>query len=334
MSMTPLEKILDKFNNGELDAIEYFGGYDQFFNLLKKKGLFSYIDPINGSESQYWQNRFMLWLLENDKEKFNLWVEKLLDDVEFDESGKPFLILSDRGELSNLFCGSRNSMDPKTIESILSDDGDFDGGYWDTTDNVYRDVIEELNDDNIKILYSRIVKELKDQDIPTDTDYLESLTEDQDDSDVIRINENNIEGIVDDEETMMFLLNNYLDEIKSDLYSIHSTAYNDAYQSEVYDEIWSKLETFFEGTGEWITKPHPYKKNVNIQLFKVPIVNFESNIKDFLVDNLKYTDTLENNGNYIRVLVENGDCLRAWAPDYPDSRKIDQNINLLFSDYF
>jgi hypothetical protein len=35
----------------------------------------------------------------------------------------------------------------------------------------------------------------------------------------------------------------------------------------------------------------------------------------------------------LEILKEDWECLKAWAPDYPDSRKVDKNINSYFSDY-
>ena len=332
--MNSLEKYIERFNEGNLDIRTYFGDYKNFFNLLKKKDLLSYIDPISGSESEIWQNEFMLWLLESDKNKFNYWVGKMLSDVEFDENGNPYLILSDRGRLSSLFCPSRNSIDPKTIEQILSGDYDYFDRHWDTTDDVHRDVIEELNSKNLRILYDHIIYESNNLEISPDTETLEIIAQEQGHPEYVRIDNSNIEKIVDDEETMKFLFREYLSDVQSNLYSLHSQSYNDAYESELFDEIWNELSTFFEGKGESVLRPHPYKKDTDVEYFKIPIVNFYSNLKDFLQENLKYTNTLYYYGDYIAILNETFSCLTVHAPDYPSYRKIDQNINKYFSDYF
>jgi hypothetical protein len=145
----------------------------------------------------------------------------------------------------------------------------------------------------------------------------------------------NVKRIIDDEETMKELLDNQLSDLKSELYSIHGSAYNSAYESEVWDEIWSELETYFEGDGEWITKPHPYKQNTQIQYFKIPIRNFETDVNDYLYNNKGYgnSGTLEYHGSYLEIMREDRDCLSAQAPDYPDSRRVDKNINEFFKEY-
>lgn len=333
--MPTLEKIIERFNDGDFDPVDYFGGFEQFFNLLKKKDLFSELDPIDGNGSQSWQNRYMLWLLDNDKEKFYYWITKILSDVEVDESGKVFLVNKNTEDLSSLFCeGYRgNSISVSTIEKILSGDGDILDYYHDTTDDVFRDVIEELNEKNIQNLYDYILLDIKDTHIPTETELLEELATKQGHPEYVIIDRSNIKDIVDDEETMEFLLDNILPDLKSNLYSIHSAAYNNAYESDLYDEVWEKLSSYFEGRGEFIEKPHPFKKDITIQHFRIPIVNFETNIRDFLVDNLKYTSTLENEGDYLTVIKSGIDCLKVWPPDYPSYRKVDENINSFFTDY-
>ncbi len=96
-----------------------------------------------------------------------------------------------------------------------------------------------------------------------------------------------------------------------------------------------ELSTYFEGTGEWVSKPHPYKKNTEIQYFKVPIRNFESDINDYLLNNKGYgnSGTLEYHGSFISIMAEDRDCLSVRVSDYPDSRKVDKYINEFFKDY-
>ena len=106
-------------------------------------------------------------------------------------------------------------------------------------------------------------------------------------------------------------------------------------ESELYDEVWSELETYFEGHGEWINKPHPYKKDTQIQYFKVPIRDFESMVNDYLFNNKGYgnSGTLEYHGSFIDIMAEDRDCLSVQSPDYPDHRKVDKNINEYFGEY-
>jgi hypothetical protein len=325
-----MDDIIDSFNNGELDVEGYFNDYDTFFNILKKRGLMSQVNP-DAPDSEEWQNEYLIWLYSNDKEKFDRYIEKFLGDVEI-VNGNPYLILNSRGELSKLFCTFRNELRPETIEAVL--DGEHDNYYDYSTDDVYRDVIEELTKENLRRLKEYIIDTLKGQQIPTSTEVLESIAKSQG-NDYVTVDGTNIDEIVDDKETMEELMGDELIDLRGDLYSIHSNAYDSAYVDDLYDTIWDKLEEFFQGPGEWLSRPHTYKKDTEVQKFRVPIHNFYRNILDYLQDNKAYgnSGTLEYQGDYLSMLHEGWECLKAWAPDYPDSRKVDKNINEYFSDY-
>jgi hypothetical protein len=329
------DEIIEKFNNNDLDVGRYFNDYETFFNILKKRGLMGEIDPKNADGGEDWQNEYLLWLYENDRENYYRWIPSLLNDIIF-ENGKAYLEIVDRGDLAKLFCdGHRYDLSRDTIESILSGDGDVFEPYWDTTNNVYADVIEELTPENDKRLAEYIIDTFKGQQIPADTDELQLIASEQGHPDYVDVNIENVKRIIDDEETMKELLDDQLSDLKSELYSIHSSAYNSAYEEEVWNEIWSELETYFEGNGEWISKAHPYKKNTQIQYFKIPIKDFEGYVNDYLFNNKGYgnSGTLEYHGSFIEIMKEDRDCLSAQAPDYPDSRKVDKNINEYFKEY-
>jgi len=329
------DDMVEKFNNNDLDVQKYFNDYDTFFNILKKRGLMGEVDPKNADGGEHWQNEYLLWLYENDREKYYKWIPSLLGDVIF-ENGNAYLEITDRGDLAKLFCdGHRYDLSRDTIENILSGDGDAFEPYWDTTQDVYSDVIEELTPENDKRLGEYIVNILNGQQVSADTDELQLIALEQGHPEYVEVNMENVKRIIDDEETMKELLNDQLSDLKSELYSIHSSAYNSAYEEEVWSEIWSELETYFEGNGEWISKPHPYKKNTEIQYFKIPIKDFEEQVNDYLFNNKGYgnSGTLEFHGNFIEIMKEDRDCLSAQAPDYPDSRKVDKNINEYFKEY-
>jgi len=302
--------------------------------MLKKRGRMGDIDPKNAADGGDWQNEYLLWLYDNDKENYYKWIQSLLDDVVI-ENGKAYLELSDRGDLARLFCkNDRNGLSRDTIEEILNGESSWEP-YYDTTDNVYRDVIEELTPENDKALQEYIVNDLKGEQISPETSELELIASEQGHPEYVEVNMENVKRIIDDEETMKELLNNQLGDLKSELYSIHSSSYNSAYEDELYNSIWNELKEYVIGPGEWITKPHPYKKNTEIQYNKLPLTAFEADINDYLHNNKGYgnSGTLEYHGSFISIMAEDRDCLSVHAPDYPDFRKVDKNINMYFKDY-
>lgn len=329
-----LEDFLEMFNNNDLDVKKYFNDYQTWFSILKRKGLFDEIDPHNASDHEVWQNEYLLWLYDNDKEKFYDWTQKLLSDIEV-EDGKVYWV-GNRSELSALFCSGRNQdISQDTIETLLSGEGEAWEPYWNTTDDVYRDVIEELNPKNIEILRSYIVKNLEGQELSPDTELMENIASSQGHPDFWEISDENVNDIIEDKESMESLLKNELSDLKSELYSIHSSAYNSAYESDIWDDIWSEINTYFEGKGEWIYRPHPYKKETQVEKFKIPILDFDGFIKDYLWNNKDYgnSGTIEYHGGFLELLREENDCLSVRVPDYPNPRTVDENINSYFTDY-
>ena len=326
--------LVEKFNNGDLDVKQYFNDYETFFNILKKRGLMSEIDPNNATDGEEWQNEYLIWLYHNDKEAFTKWVLSLVNDVVY-KDGVYYLDVDDRSELSKLFCdGGRNDISRDTIESILSGESDWEP-YWDTTDNVYRDVVEELNEDNLKRLKEYIVENLEGLWIEPETDILSEIAEEQGNPAQARITYDNVGKVIGNEETMDYLFKNELQDLKSELYSVHSNSYNAAYENEVWQSVMSELGTYFIGNGEFVMRPHRYKKDTQVQNFIIPIANFESDIVGFLEDGKGYgnTGTLEYWGSYLGMMEDWANCLSVHSPDYPDFREVDKNINEMFRDY-
>ena len=330
-----INDLIEMFNEGDTDFIKYINDIETFLKIVNKRGLLDELDP-DGKLAEDYQNELLLFYYENNKEKFWEYVLKYLGDVEL-VNGEAYLVVDNQGELAELFCdGHRDHLSQDTVEELLNGEYDSFSYGWDSyelTDNVYRDVIEELTKENLLHLKEYIIKTLEGQQVNTHTELLEDYAQQQGHPEYVIIDQSNIDQVVDNSETMNELLDNELSDLKGELYSIYGSAYNNAYEEELYEDVWSELLTYF-GKGEWVTRPHIYKKDTEVQKFRTPIHNFESYIFDYLKENKGYTyGTLEYWGSYLGILKDGMDCLSVYPPDYPDSRKVDKNINLYFSDY-
>jgi hypothetical protein len=327
------QKIIDDFNDGEFDAELFFGDWNTFFTVLDKRGLISQID-IENTEVQ---NSLLIWLYGRDRKRFHEFVIDKLSDVDMDENGTIYLDLDDRSELSNFFCErSRNGISMDSIKEILSGDPDtfFD---YDTTGNVYSDVIEELSPKNMKHLREYVVENLKGQKIETETIELQDIAKEQGHPEYVTVdNPTTAQTIIDDEESMNYLLDTYLEDLNDQLKSIHNSAYSQAYESELYGKIFSELQEYINGNGEYYSKPHRFKKDTMTQRFRVPVAsNFDEIILDYLISNKNQGSRglLEYWGDYIPMVQDELDCLTAHYPDYPDFSEVKNNINEIFTDY-
>ena len=330
-----IHELIEMFNEGDTDFIQYVNNIETFLKIVNKRGLLDELDP-DGKLAEDYQNELLLFYYENNTEKFWEYVLKYLGDVEL-VNGEAYLVIDNQGDLAELFCdGNRNDLSKDTVEALLSGEYDSFSYGWDShdlTDNVYRDVIEELTKENLLYLKEYIIKSLEGKQITPYTELLEDYAQQQGHPEYVIIDQSNIDQVVDNSETMDELLDNELSDLKGELYSIYGSAYNNAYEEELYEDVWSELLTYF-GKGEWVTRPHIYKKDTEVQKFRTPIHNFESYIFDYLKENKGYTyGTLEYWGSYLGILKDGMDCLSIHPPDYPDSRKVDKNINMYFRDY-
>lgn len=337
-----IEDVLDDFHGGEFDRwLNYFGDYRTFFKFLDKRGLL--IDEIDPRDDQgdNWSNNLMLYLHEFHPEKYKEYLKIMLGDVDYTNS-QPYIIC-EKGDLSALFCRNRREgLSQDSVEKILSGEGDewFDR-YWDTTQDVYRDVIEELTPENLKSLAEHIVTELQGQKIFPETEELEVIAVAQGHPGYVEVDSSNVMRILKDSETMKYLLGDQLSELRGTLSNIHSNAYNSAYESMIYNSIESELGTYFDmDNSKWSNIPHPYKKDAYIERWTAPIRAFDDTVLQYLEDNKNFgnTGTLEYHGSYLNLLKahvdDTGECLDASVNDYPDFREVDRNINDYFKDEF
>ena len=327
------QEIIDDFNNGDFDAELFFGDWNTFFTVLDKRGLIPQIDLENTEV----QNSLLIWLHGRYRKRFHEFVVDKLSDVDMDENGVIYLDLDDRSELSNFFCeSSRNGLSKGYVEDILSGESDL-YHYDNTTDSVYRDVIEGLNPKNMKHLREYVVENLKGQKIETKTIELEDIAREQGHPEYVTVdNPMTAQTIIDDKESMNHLLDTYLEDLKSELESIHRNAYNQAYESETYENIFSELQEYINGNGEFYSRPHRFKKDTVTQRFRVPVAsNFDEIILDYLISNKNRGSSglLEYWGDYIPLVQDEQNCLTVHPPEYADYRQVEENINEIFTDY-
>ncbi len=282
-----IDEVIELFNDTELDVNKYFNDSETFFKIMEKRGRIDDLDL----EYNYMENDYLYYLSETNTEKFREEVAKQISDVRFEEGKDPVLELNNASDLAKLFCSGRNDISQDTIGEILSGEADWDR-YWDTTDDVYRDVIEELNEENLKYLYSYIVKNLEGVQIEPETDLLDDIATQQN-TDYATINMENVVSVVNDSETMGYLLDHDLSELDSELNSIHSNAYNSAYESSVYRGVWDKLDDLFDVENrKYEHKPHPYKQDTQIEVLEMPIRDFYTPIKDYLYNSKGSSQTI------------------------------------------
>jgi hypothetical protein len=364
-----IEELVVSFNDGEIEdnILPYFNDVLTFLKYATKNGFVMDLDldQIPGNEieeclpyidelglisrlnyayvNEEIKNILLLYQLEKNPEQTLKYIsDNLVTDVK-PMNGGYYLYVKDREELADLFySGSRREYGAhEYAKSMLGED--MWEPFWDTTDDVYKDVIEDLNDKNKSILAEYIIKNIGGQEFSLN-DYNNGLfvnfSEEQGTERTFQITSENVMELIGDEKAMKEMLKGGLSDLKSELYSIHNNAYNTAYTDEIYNDMWGELSTFFEPkTWETETKQNSSGKQVYYEYLKIN--NFYQIIYDFLVENEEKTyneSFLEYYGSLVSVIKDLMDVdVYSWldfrVSDYADWTLTKKYINELFPDY-
>ena len=336
MNLEKLKELVEKFNDGDWEdfAPHFNDNLEMFLKIVSRNGLMEMIDPLN-QELQDQQNLIFYQLMSINPEKWTHFIaEKVINSDITIRDGKYYLHLRDREDLSELFYHGRDST-RDLVASMLKED--WWEPYWDTTNDVYSDVIEELTPENYEKVKNKAFEELEGKTITTDTKLLETLSNGEDE---ITVTKENFDQMFSDEKTCKYLLKEDLDDIRQELYSVHNNAYNTAFTDEFYELVWGELDTFF--VGRPIDHSSPIKGTDKKRYWEeIEIRDLQGDVYKFL-DAYKddsYNYTLEYNGSYMSMLKDgmNNDVweyLDFRNPDYPDYRKVKEYINDGIGDYF
>ena len=338
--MSRFQSFIDDFNSGELEDIEaFFGDVETFLGALISFEIIDKID-FNNLENDIYNKTLYRMVNSNKPKVVELgWstIMNLISDVN-QIDGKYFLEI-DRDDLKLFFCKVGRNENPQYVaELVFGEDHDDWTGYV-NPDNVISDVVDELNAENLKYFKDKLYNKVKGKEIPSEE--LGNF-EINDDEDYVIITDENFNLLFDEEDALSYMLDK-LTDYKSELSSLFSNSYEDAYQSTIYKECTSALEEFmsnFKYDARTITRIDGTKKTYEVVVCDVT-TSFEEIILTFLGNNTEYgrwSETLEYYGSYMGVLGKlfydgDYDCLSPRFSDWPDSDLVTASINDLFKEY-
>jgi hypothetical protein len=335
--------LLDEFNNGGWDDIKAYFGDDlnTFLDYLSKYGLDGEIDYDNIDDE--YKNLLLLSNLEkNPTETLKYITDQLIMDV-YPMNDGYYLYVKDRTELADLFKKYGRDTSPYDVaKNVLGEEDNWEP-FYDTTNDVYNDVIQDLDKSNVNHLAQYILKNIGNQDLNVEdyqADFFDELAETQNREGYFRITENDVMGLISDQDAMNELLDGDLSDLKSELYSIHNNAYNGAYESEIYNLVYNELKEYFDPQSwEYQTKETHSGKKVTYEYIKIN--DFYQDIYDFLSNNKtpqwreQYLGYNESYCGFIGGMMDDGE--KEWLsfsiPDYADWTDVKKNINEIFTDY-
>ena len=336
-----LKTVLKNNEQGQVD-ITYipsseFQNDSELFNFIVDNGFLDDVDYNNLEDVL--KNYYLISLIEKDTSNGLKFIcDNIFSDVQIRDDGY-WLRLRDREELVGFFdSGGRDYSVSDIAKRVFAEDGTLYEYYWDTTDDVYRDVIEELNEQNTQHLAEHILENIGNKDLSTEdfgSDFFQELADDDGRGGLFQITSDNVISLINDEEAMNELLDTDLDELKSNLDNLHNNAYNGAYGDMLWNKVMEGLDEYFSSPIDEVavkigekTRYTPYIK----------IRDFYSNVMTFLNEYGGYSDTLDYYGGYTEMmsqLFNDGtyEQINFRVYDYPDFSEVNLQINDLFGDY-
>ena len=326
-----LVSIIDNTEDYDDLVRKYFGNdYNKFFDVLSRQGLIDrYIekfiedDDLFGTFMPYYYNEDPQFVIDYITENF-------FGDVS-NINGQYWMNI-DREDLSRLFDVDRWGGGARGVaEKVLSDDIDDFFNYVDTND-LYNDIISELDKDNILKLREAVYSEVEGKEVSIDGEK-DIITREQ----IMEMDENELSDFIKEN----------ADEVYSELRSLYNSAYESAYYDEVYDLVYRELHHFF-GTKDLFrtvpTKKTVYDKESN-SVKEVETTREQVNVTNLLQTVIK--DVLDWGGydadNDFQYHGSFEGILNRWAaednlidfrvPEYADWKRISDNMNSMFRDY-
>ena len=346
-----MDKVVQMIQDqGIEDVLPFFGGeVEPLINYLSNKGLLNQIDVFDEELEEY-QFKILDTLLNdvNDEETWEYVISQVSSDL-IEDGGSYYLKLGSMDELSQFFeSGGRNYDLNDVVKNVLGED--YWDPYYDVDVDYFTDVIENLNVENLNTLGELMVKELPPE-IPSEsdggyhTDLFEVLSKEQGDTGLITIDSENIQRILTDKETLQYLFDMYLDEMRGELESLYISSYNNAYTNETYDLVMGELSEFFDVSDKkWETITTKYNGERTFFLIKL-----NKGMVKYIIS--KYVDNAADSGDYygdtslsdigdfeelMVTVLDAGylDYLSFYPPDYADYGYVVKDINENFSNYF
>jgi hypothetical protein len=321
-----IDQLNDLFIEQEYSMIKDFvkkvfnDNYISFYDFLEKKMDVSMDYVTEFFMEEIPQAYLKILYNKNPHSAIDYVVDEFLTDVK-KEGDKYYMIMS-RDDLSEFFDDRGRDGTARDVAKRVLSDEPSDWYYNDSVD--VSTVVEELDEGNFDNLLHKFFVEHEGEEYDGEIitqEFMKNTTKNE----------------------LSDMISKLDDELSSNLTSLYSTAENYAYEEEIYNLVNRELKDFFgtEKWGDYITSQ--IKKIdgtiVNKETFRVDVTNLLKRIVPEYI-NMHVTEPdnqFEYQGNLENVIQdwfnETEDYLDFRAPEYPDYRLLEKQINDLYSDY-
>ena len=330
-----LSTILNYIEDGDYQSLDRFvdtyfnGNYEVLFNLLNKQNLLEkYSEFFEEEMFTKWAN-YMYG--EDPQYIIDFIVKTYFGDVIQGSDG--YWMNIDKEDLSNLFATGRWSNDgARGVAKIILSDDIFDFFNFVDINNLYDEVISNLDKNNILKLKESVFNEVEGKEVEIDGE-TDIVTRDQ----IMDMDENDLSDFIKENAP----------EVNSNLASLYNSSYESAYYDEVYDLVYRELKYFFgvenlfrdyTVTRKVLDKQTKTIKEIEVPAYQVNVTKIlPTVIKNVLEwDGYDSDNDFEYYGNFEGLLnrwANEANPIDFHVPEYADWNKVNENLNDMFNDY-
>ena len=330
-----LSTILNYIEDGDYQSLDRFvdtyfnGNYEVLFNLLNKQNLLEkYSEFFEEEMFTKWAN-YMYG--EDPQYIIDFIVKTYFGDVIQGSDG--YWMNIDKEDLSNLFATGRWSNDgARGVAKIILSDDIFDFFNFVDINNLYDEVISNLDKNNILKLKESVFNEVEGKEVEIDGE-TDIVTRDQ----IMDMDENDLSDFIKENAP----------EVNSNLASLYNSSYESAYYDEVYDLVYRELKYFFGTenlfkdytvTRKVLDKQTKTIKEIEVPAYQVNVTKIlPTVIKNVLEwDGYDSDNDFEYYGNFEGLLnrwANEANPIDFHVPEYADWNKVNENLNDMFNDY-
>ena len=306
------------------------GDYNVVFDLLSKRNLL-FTDEVTSFFKENQFNKWFNYIYKDDPQYVIDYItENYLGDVNNTKDG--YWMNVDKADLVELFSEDRRGGGAKGVAKIILSDDIFDFFSFVDINDLYNDVISNLDKNNLLKLRETVYSEVEGKEVEIDGE-TDIITHDQ---------------IIDmDESDLSDFIKENAPEVNSNLASLYNSSYESAYYDEVYDLVYRELKYFF-GTENLfkdytVTRKVVDKQTNTIKDIEVPAYQVNvTNILPIVIKNVLEWGGYDSDNDFEYYGNFEG-LLNRWAnesnpidfnvPEYADWNIVNNNLNDMFDDY-
>lgn len=332
-------KVLTRFYEDPDNMIRFFGGIKGVLEYVNKVSPEVY-NEIDASQDIWYDNEYQDYILynqlRNSDDKLET-IRKLISQHDISDlkiDGEKIIYDADTSDMVNLFKGGARGGDSQYIANlVLSDEHHEWVNFYEYS---IEDIVELLDRENLLLLKKVMIENLngvlsREEIEDNNIDLLSEILEIQGNPDFLEVDMENVSDMLDDKETLEFIFDNYLTDVRNQLTSSYYNAYNQAVEDMISEQVFSSIK---EMLGDFTVQDFSMKNSHKTIYGQNFLVDVTPNVVDIYMSYLSgYGDryrSMDYYGNFVNIMdqwLDDGNRIDLNIRDYPDSDDVEKYFN-------